>query len=525
MADEEKVANELLLPQPSHEHHSPTTEILEAVGRVSMARGSLTHVIETSYARPLSWKTRIGYAFGSIVERTQDTVFMSISMIFFNQVVGLTGTLASLALTIALIVDAVADPSIGSWSDRVKTRFGRRHPFMYLSSIPVALSLGLLFNPPYHISKMAAFFWFTCFTILFRLSVSFYSVPFMGLGAELTSHPQQRSILMSMQALFGYFVAPMIMFIGYQKMLVSGAGLLNRDNYPPFIYLCCAVVFVASILCAVLTHDQIKYLPTSKSHPGIKALIMEFVHALRNRSFISVVIAFLLLSTNLGIADTILLYTGLYFWRLKTTEISGFTLTVPIAAIIGPPITLLLLRKFEKRTLIMLMCLFYAVLGCTPVSLRLLGVLDLSHNVLLFVLYGFMMLTYICLVGHNILVMNMLADIADQHEVLTYKRNEGIFYSARTLIGKSASALGHVFGGIGVDIIGLVPGSDPEHISQKVRDHLGILSMIGSIAGLLAMVSYGFYAIDNKKHQEIVDILKKRAQEQARSVEKDYDKL
>src|SRR5215467_13722003 len=64
---------------------------------------------------------------------------------YMTAVCGLSGTLAGASLVIALLVDSVADPMIGSLSDNTSTPFGRRHPWMLLAVLPLALSLGLLF--------------------------------------------------------------------------------------------------------------------------------------------------------------------------------------------------------------------------------------------------------------------------------------------------------------------------------------------------------------------------------------------
>ena len=67
---------------------------------------------------------------------------------FYGTVVGLEPGLVDLAILIALVVDAISDPLVGYWSDNFRSRWGRRHPFMYAAALPVALSYFLLWNPP-----------------------------------------------------------------------------------------------------------------------------------------------------------------------------------------------------------------------------------------------------------------------------------------------------------------------------------------------------------------------------------------
>lgn len=78
-----------------------------------------------------SWRVRLAFAFGQIPEGVQSTAFGFFLLFFYNQVLGVSGFLASTAIVVALVVDAVVDPIVGSLSDRSQSRYGRRHPYMY----------------------------------------------------------------------------------------------------------------------------------------------------------------------------------------------------------------------------------------------------------------------------------------------------------------------------------------------------------------------------------------------------------
>src|SRR5262245_33193393 len=82
--------------------------------------------------------TRTAYGVGSGALGVKDNGFSFFLMIFYSQVIGLDARLVGLALTVALVVDAFVDPLVGYWSDNVRSRFGRRHPFLYASAVPLA---------------------------------------------------------------------------------------------------------------------------------------------------------------------------------------------------------------------------------------------------------------------------------------------------------------------------------------------------------------------------------------------------
>ena len=98
-----------------------------------------------------------------------------------------SGTLCGIALGIALLFDAVTDPLTGSLSDNWKSKWGRRHPFMYASAIPLGFCFYFLFVPP-ALSETGLFIWLTSFAVLTRAAMTLYHVPHIALGAELTNN-------------------------------------------------------------------------------------------------------------------------------------------------------------------------------------------------------------------------------------------------------------------------------------------------------------------------------------------------
>ena len=97
---------------------------------------------------PLSTGTRLAYGFGSIAYGIKESGFSTLLLLYYNQVVGLPAGQVGLAIMLALVIDAFVDPVIGHFSDHLRSRWGRRHPFMYVAIVPVALTFWALFNLP-----------------------------------------------------------------------------------------------------------------------------------------------------------------------------------------------------------------------------------------------------------------------------------------------------------------------------------------------------------------------------------------
>ena len=103
---------------------------------------------------------------------------------FYSQVVGLDPRLVGLALFISLLFDAVSDPLVGYWSDNLRSRWGRRHPFMYGAAIPVALCFFLVWMPPESFSDTETFWYLLCLSVLIRTGITFFETPNIALAPE-----------------------------------------------------------------------------------------------------------------------------------------------------------------------------------------------------------------------------------------------------------------------------------------------------------------------------------------------------
>ena len=90
--------------------------------------------------KEISFGAKFSYGIGTMTYSIKDAAFAIFVLLFYKQVLGLSGSLTGLAIFISVMWDAVSDPMIGAWSDRLKSRWGRRHPMMVAGTLPLALS-------------------------------------------------------------------------------------------------------------------------------------------------------------------------------------------------------------------------------------------------------------------------------------------------------------------------------------------------------------------------------------------------
>ena len=137
---------------------------------------------------PSLW-TKFAYGFGSVAYGVKDNGFNYFLLLFYSQVIGVDARLVGLAITTALVLDAFAHPIVGYWSDNLRSRWGRRHPFMYAAAIPVAATYFLLWNPPAGWPPEQLFLYLLVMAVLIRQFINFYETPSSAGTASPASRP------------------------------------------------------------------------------------------------------------------------------------------------------------------------------------------------------------------------------------------------------------------------------------------------------------------------------------------------
>src|SRR5262249_17782552 len=145
-------------------------------------------VSSTAVAHParLSFGIKAIYGSGALVEVVINTVLTAYHLFYLTAVCGLSGSLAGLSAFIGLAVDAFVYPFVGSQSDNSPSRWGRRHPFMLVSALPIAVSFGLLFTIPSSFHDTILFLYATGVLLCMRFGLSTFVIPYMAMGGELS---------------------------------------------------------------------------------------------------------------------------------------------------------------------------------------------------------------------------------------------------------------------------------------------------------------------------------------------------
>lgn len=477
------------------------------------ASGRDTEVVPPARAADTSWRVRIAFAFGQIPEGVQSSAFGFFLLYFYNQVLGLSGFLTSTAIVIALVVDAVVDPIVGSLSDRTRGRWGRRHPYMYGAAIPFALCFYLLFAPPVGLDERALFFWLLAFSILTRVTQSFYSIPHTALTAELTNEYDERTLLSALRSLFGSVGTLAVFMLGLQGYFKSTElypnGQLNPAAYPEFGAAFAVIICVGVWITALGTHDQIGKLPQAAATTKRFSLLevaREAGQAFALRPFRIMVVTCVLWGMTMGMVSALSLYLGTLYFQFTLTQISWSFPASVLGGFIGAALATPLTRIFrEKKTLLMGGLAWYAVWNTSPIILNLLGLFPEPGDVRGF--YIVMAANAICSLGIGVLgvmIGSMVADITDQHEEVHGTRNEGIYFAALSFAAKAVGGFGIVISGVIVDLAGIGRSSTAATLNPDSLAFLG-MAMGPGVLVMIGVTVYvaSFYGISRAEHRRI----------------------
>jgi Na+/melibiose symporter-like transporter len=209
-------------------------------------------------------------------------------------------------------------------------------------------------------------------------------------------------------------------------------------------------------------------------------------------------------------------FINTYFWQLPPDKIRWLGLVGAPSAALGALLSPLLMRRFDRKPIMLTALAGTALFAQLVVNLRLLGLLPENQDpALMFYLLGNAAGFTFSLGLGGVAVLSMIGDIVDENELAKGVREEGLFYSARAFFAKASYSFGHLFAGIMLEYFVRLPfKAVPGELEADVLIRMGLTA--GPIMGLAAVFSlliYSRYNLPRERHQEILQSLKDRQNE------------
>lgn len=479
-------------------------------------------------APPLPRRTRLLYGTGLMASGIKTTAFSTYLLLYFNQVLGVPASIVSQAIFLTLLVDAIADPLIGRWSDRTRSRLGRRHPFIFAAAIPAGFFFAVTWFPPAGLSDAAMGVWVFCLAALTRACMSLFEIPSSALGAELTDDYAERTRLFAIRYWFGYIGAFGFGAFSLAVFFVATPeyprGQLNPAGYTGFAIMGGLLIAAAVLTSAFGTKSRIPYLRQVRERTDKLSLgghLREMADAFTHRPFLAIFGYSLTKQTAIGLYVSTTIYFNTFIFHLTAKELAILTVENLVAATLAVPLAPWLARRMGKRNAAMAMGLGGISIGVIPLVLHYFGLFfPPGHPLLLPTLFVVGAIYHGMIATSLMNSSGMIADTIEDHAVKSGRHNAGVFFSVNSLTTQAAVGVGILVAGFVLDAANFPDKADPLGVSRAITDSL-ILWYVPIVIGTWALGSalLLFYPITEEKHRTNLSILAaRRAQEQEQSL-------
>ncbi|HHX64766.1 MAG TPA: MFS transporter, partial [Chloroflexi bacterium] len=464
-------------------------------------------------AARLSVWTKLVYGTGDWSIASFGTIRQVFYAIFLTDVVGLAPGLASVAALLGIIWDAINDPLVGTLSDRLHTRWGRRRPFLLLFSIPYGLGfLMLWWAPPWQNQWVLAVHVMLAYMISDTLQ-TLVSVPFFTLTPEMTPDYDERTSLTGYRMLFN-LLASLVTAAG-APMIVSTA--VARGYTPQQGYLLVAALFggLATLpFLAIFAVVRERHSVYAAEPAGLRQTLRT---AWSNVPFRYATALYLLNWITFDLVALMLPYFLVYWVAAgnlcATMNVFDMSLApesvvlgvMLLVSVVSLPLWTWLARRLSKRIAYIIGMSFWAVVQCL---LFLVQPLQFDLIIVLAVLAGLGVSTA------HVLPDAIFPDVIEWDELRTGRRNEGIYYGAKNFIRKLTGAVA-IF--IALQVLGWfgyrAPDAGAVHFEQAGAALGAIRVMTGPMGALLlisAIAVAWFYPLTRERHRRIRRLLARR---------------
>ncbi|HEY0594835.1 MFS transporter [Sphingopyxis sp.] len=454
---------------------------------------------------------KVTHGLGSIAYGVKDNGFSTFLLLFYNQVVGLDAGIVGTAIMVALIADAFVDPVIGELTDRTRSRWGRRLPWLYGAPIPLAIAWMLLWSPP-EMSDAMTVAWLIGFAIIVRSLVSMCEVPSVAIVPELTADYDERTIVMRYRYLFGWGGGLLILLLAYGAFFGGPKGLVDPAGYFPYALTGALMMAGAVMISAAGQHSRIAVsnLADVKPVTTLRQVLRDMRDTLSNRAFLWLTFAALFGFINQGITFSMTNYLLGFFWQLNQSEmityvfllfgtmIAAFLLVAPISAWLGKRDGAILAGVIA----LLINCgMYFAwIQGAFP------GLPGKPSAAAMFALV-FVANTFSIIL--MILSSSMMADVVEASQGETGRRSEGLFFAGYFFMQKCATGIGIFFAGQILSFAAFPANAKPGEVGDAVLNDLALgyalaVLVIGTL-GLIVMRKFPISRADHEARLALLD--------------------
>jgi len=455
---------------------------------------------EKSKDRELKLINKLAFGFGDVAGAVYAALYGFFMSAFLLDVAGLRPGAVGIILGSSVIIDAFTDPFIGSLSDRTKSKWGRKRPWLLFGAVPLGIAFFLHWLVPPLEGFMLVGYYFIVSNLL-RFAFTAVNIPYTALTPEMTRDFDQRTQLNTFRFMFS--IVGSIVAVVLHPVLVDMMGdAIVGHAFSAGIWM--LLIIVATITCFVGTFELPHSEPVNpKSYNFIERLQIVF----SNRPYLLVTGIYLLSWLTLQfIQANLLLYTR--YWLQAEDQFTTFVALIQIVAAVFLPIWTIASTKIGKKGV------YIAGASVWLVTLIALYFIQPGQANFLMIASAF---AGIGVSVAYLIPWSMVPDTIEYNELQTGERQEGVFYGMFVFLQKLGLAAGLAFSNFALDAAGYVNAEIIDGVQQTVAQPDAVLSTLRIIVSLapaailaLSIPLVIMYPITRKRYDEIQAELAKR---------------
>ncbi len=440
----------------------------------------------------LSFWTKLIYGTGDLGFSMNNSIIAAYFPIFMMDVIGISPGLVAIILFVGRSWDYINDPIVGFLSDRTRTRWGRRRPFLLFGALPFALSFILLWLSP-NFSQTGLIIYYSVGYIIYEAMATIVYMPYFALTPELTEDYDERTQLTSFRMLFN-ILGSLTAYI-FPMMVIGSMVPANTKRVLLMSVIAGAIAATPLIGVFLGTREKKEFAREEKPKliPSLKA-------AFKNRPFIFGAGIYLLTWMTILVVETnLLIYIKHIIHREGQSSI--IMASIFVTAILALPLWNWASKHWNKRLAYIIGIAFWAVVMMVLIMV--------SAETPFWVILVLCVMAGIGVSAAQVLPWSIIPDAIEWDEWKTYERHEGMFYSLITLMGKIANSIAVPLSLVVLEMTGYQAASTVQPDSAL----MGIRLLIGPIPAVLltgGIVFAFFYPLSRKEHKKIVEELRQR---------------
>jgi glycoside/pentoside/hexuronide:cation symporter, GPH family len=452
----------------------------------------------------LSLGTKFRYGLADLGFSLITSAIQFFLLFYYTDVAGINPALAGSALMVGKLTwDALNDPLFGYWSDRTRSRFGRRRIYMLIGAVPLGIAAWIMFSLPKGLTGVPAFL---AVLLTFWLVDTFHTMsttPYYALTPELTRDYTDRASLTSIRMIYnvvGYILGAALTTL--LAGIFQGAGLNLQQAWSVTGGIFGVIVAITTLVTTFSIHEEPGAAGEPSKLPPLKAILIPF----KNKPFIILMIAFILSSFSFTVLTALVAYFLQY--QMNMGDQVAFVLLamlVTIGIFLIP--TKMISDRINKGPA-------YA-LGLFIASIAIMFGFLLPHTPSPWI-YVIAVVAGMGFSAQWVCPWSMLPDVVEYDEKMTGERREGIYYGLWAFLSKFTGALGVAVSGWALELYGYVP-----NVEQTAHALLGIRLFFSIVPAVVLIISLPFliwYPITRKNHAELVkELAERKAKELAKA--------